>query len=408
MKAFAILALGALLLTGINSSFNDPLRKDPCGDALFSDMVTKLGYPFESHRTTTDDGYILRLFRIQAKGTQMTPGKKVVFLQHGLIDSADDWVVNEETKSLGLVLANLGYDVWMGNSRGNKYSRANTKITPIHRDFWYYSFQDMGEYDVPANLAYVTAYTGKDKVTYVGHSQGTSQMFAALSDQKTNAYVSSKINGFIALAPVAYLANSNSKLIRLLANDGVLIESAKLFGVEEWLPGACSKTSAQSEFEYYLCKLDVLLCDIFISLLADYNPKYDNQKMFPTFVQHNPSGSSLRSLLHYRQLLETNKHNPLFKKFDFGYLENQKKYGQHTPPEYDLNLINVPVRGFIGTDDELGDPVDNAFLTAKLQQLGKDYKTYTYNNCGHLTFMWAQDPSAIFADVTREIAAFNA
>jgi gastric triacylglycerol lipase len=408
MKVFAIVALSALLIGGISTSFTNNLRKDPCGDNLFSDMVTSLGYPFESHHTTTDDGYILRLFRIQAKGTKITPGKKVVFLQHGLIDSADDWVVNEETKSLGLVLAQQGYDVWMGNSRGNKYSRANTHITPIHRDFWYYSFQEMGEFDVKANLGYVTAITGKDKITYVGHSQGTSQMFAALSDKATTDYVHSKLNGFIALAPVAYLANSNSKLIRLLANDGILIESAKLFGMEEWLPGACSKTSAQSEFEYYLCKLDVTLCDIFISLLADYNPKYDNQKMFPTFVQHNPSGSSLRSLLHYRQLLESDKHHPVFRKFDYGRVENEKKYGQKTPPDYDLNLINLPVRGFIGTDDELGDPVDNAFLTAKLQNLGKDYKTYTYDNCGHLTFMWAQDPSAIFADVIREIAAFNA
>lgn len=110
--------------------------------------------------------------------------------------------------------------------------------------------------------------------------------------------------------------------------------------------------------------------------------------------------------MHYRQLYEFNKHAPKFQKYDFGYLENQKKYGQHTPPEYDFNLINIPVRGFIGTDDELGDPTDNAYLTAKLQSLGKNYSTYTYNNCGHLTFMWAMDPSAIFRDVLAEIAKF--
>lgn len=42
----------------------------------------------------------------------------------------------------------------------------------------------MGKYDVPANIDYIINETGFSKVAYVGHSQGTTQMFAALADNE--------------------------------------------------------------------------------------------------------------------------------------------------------------------------------------------------------------------------------
>lgn len=147
------------------------INKDICPDSLFGDILKDLPnkYPWEVHHLTTDDSYILRLFRIQAKGTNITPGKKVVFLQHGLIDSADDWIINTEDYSLGLVLANAGYDVWLGNSRGNKYSLDTVKPMK-EKEYWDFSFQQMAWYDVPANIKYVLSVTGQDTLSYVGHS----------------------------------------------------------------------------------------------------------------------------------------------------------------------------------------------------------------------------------------------
>jgi gastric triacylglycerol lipase len=61
----------------------------------FKDYVQYYNYPFEEHKITTADGYILTYFRIQRKGQSgMHSGLPVMYLQHGLIDSADAWVVN--------------------------------------------------------------------------------------------------------------------------------------------------------------------------------------------------------------------------------------------------------------------------------------------------------------------------
>jgi len=92
-------------------------------------------------------------------------------------------MMNYVDKAPAFVLAEAGYDVWMGNSRGNKYSRKHAHLDPDWNDsFWHYSFDEMGEYDVPANMNYIMKYTGYQKLGVVGHSQGTSQMFYALAN----------------------------------------------------------------------------------------------------------------------------------------------------------------------------------------------------------------------------------
>ena len=38
--------------------------------------------------------------------------------------------------SLGYILSDLGYDVWMGNARGNSYSRGHTTYDTDDSKFW--------------------------------------------------------------------------------------------------------------------------------------------------------------------------------------------------------------------------------------------------------------------------------
>ena len=140
----------------------------------FEQIVNEFGCTLEEHEVTTDDFYVLKVFRINY-GTVNPNTKKTVFLQHGLFSDASTWILHKED-SLAFRLAKAGYDVWLGNNRGNIYSPNNIKIDKVKDpyNFFNYSFYELGKYDAPAQIDMVRNITGHGKIAYIGHSQGTS------------------------------------------------------------------------------------------------------------------------------------------------------------------------------------------------------------------------------------------
>lgn len=133
---------------------------------------------FESHPVVTQDGYKLTVFRVRDPSTKA--GAPVVFLQHGITDSADCWIMNYADKSIAFTLAKAGYDVWLGNQRGTKNSLGHTTLSVTSKEYWSFSWTEMGDFDAPAQIEYALQASGQSKVTYIGHSQGTTQMYYAL------------------------------------------------------------------------------------------------------------------------------------------------------------------------------------------------------------------------------------
>jgi lysosomal acid lipase/cholesteryl ester hydrolase len=76
-------------------------------------------------------------------GEQTTVLKPPVFFQHGLFDSSDAFIINTADKAPAFIAASMGYDVWLGNTRGNKYSRKHTSLNPdFNREkFWDFDFE---------------------------------------------------------------------------------------------------------------------------------------------------------------------------------------------------------------------------------------------------------------------------
>lgn len=103
----------------------------------------------------------------------------------------------------------------MGNSRGNHYSRAHTSLDVNSEEFWKFSWHEMAQYDDPAVIDYVLHVTGQEDLIWVGHSQGTTQMF--IFNELHPEYIP-KIKAFIALAPVAFMGHSDSTVLQLISH----------------------------------------------------------------------------------------------------------------------------------------------------------------------------------------------
>lgn len=66
-----------------------------------NELIEYYGYIAEQHTVTTEDGYILTVFRCNSKKSLTQPHRKAVIVQHGLLASSDDFCINDPSQSLG-------------------------------------------------------------------------------------------------------------------------------------------------------------------------------------------------------------------------------------------------------------------------------------------------------------------
>lgn len=98
-------------------------------------------------------------------------------MQHGLEGDASNWIINSPELAPAFNLAKAGYDVWLGNNRGNRYSLSHATLNSSDPAdevaYWSFDFEEMGLYDLPAEIDYILSITGQKQLSYVGHSEGT-------------------------------------------------------------------------------------------------------------------------------------------------------------------------------------------------------------------------------------------
>ena len=122
------------------------------------------------------------MFRLVDKNSENSQESKLpVLLQHGRRGSWMWWVDNWE-KSPAIILAKQGFDVWVGNNRGNPYSKFHKTLVPdADVKYWDFSFEEMGLYDTKAMIQHINNETNKKKISYIGFSQGGTQMYYGLA-----------------------------------------------------------------------------------------------------------------------------------------------------------------------------------------------------------------------------------
>lgn len=177
--------------------------------------ILRDGYPLEVHEVTTEDGYILQVQRIPYSPSNGpdSDSKGVVFMQHGFIASSDDFIYNGPHAALAYMVSDAGYDVWLGNFRGNTYSKRHVTLKPFMSAFWNFAIDDHGRYDVPSMIDYILNKTMERSLHYVGHSMGTMSFFMMVSERPE---YNSKILSANLLAPVVFLGNSRNVYLKVL------------------------------------------------------------------------------------------------------------------------------------------------------------------------------------------------
>ncbi|XP_015785814.1 gastric triacylglycerol lipase isoform X2 [Tetranychus urticae] len=386
-------------LPSLYSHYNaDPdAGKTPC------ELIKSRNFICENHSIKTDDGYILSVQRIinpVLRQRGKTPIKPYV-LQHGLFGSAAhfltnapggfaaDWTarsldsskLSQKGRNLAYLLANFNYDVWLPNSRGNKYSTNHTTLNPnkLMGDFWKFSFDQMIAYDAPAVIDYILNVTNSASLGWIGHSQGTTIMFGLLSEKPEYA---AKVEPFIALAPVAHVTHIKSPL-RVLAH---------LHGIKKFFYDFPNKLTIPQELLDKMaekCDKSMLkdICSMPIFLACGYNPSQLNSTRLPVYYTQGFAETSNWDLLHFAQ----NIVNRGFYKFDHGTVGNLWRYYSVYPPKYDLSAIkSKSIHLFTSLNDALASPEDVKTLRKAMK-----VNTFEYSvpeaSFNHMDFIWAKD-----------------
>lgn len=185
----------------------------------------------------TSDGFIIQLVRVVNPYVKDKSKLRPVLLFHGFQCSSTLWLVAAEGhldkdgvyyeidhkgavrngseeigNSLGFVLATRGYDVWLSNYRGSRYSANHTSFAFDDPKLWAFSIDEMINIDLPQSIDYILRLTSRPRLAYVGHSQGNFLMFCMLS---ALPHYADRLEVVIANSPVIYFEKMLTPLAKL-------------------------------------------------------------------------------------------------------------------------------------------------------------------------------------------------
>eukprot|EP01119_Soliformovum_irregulare_P025045 TRINITY_DN9152_c0_g1_i1.p1 TRINITY_DN9152_c0_g1~~TRINITY_DN9152_c0_g1_i1.p1 ORF type:complete len:455 (+),score=122.63 TRINITY_DN9152_c0_g1_i1:114-1478(+) len=378
-----------MIMTQVRDRMN--IKTDPTIEMDFVELVNHFGYRTEEHFVTTEDGYILGVHRIlpkekpkkdedpiffspslrgQFRGDRKRNAKGAVFLQHGFMQCSECWVLKKD--ALPFQLINAGWDVWLGNNRGNKYSYKHKKLSTTDEAFWNFCIDDYANYDVPAMIQHVLKISGFEKLSYVGFSNGTAQAFAAFS---TNHALTANVNLFIALAPAAVVKHLSNQLVAAVVESKPIM-IYKLFGKKSMLHQASFWRETLST-NYFTAIIDWSL-----KFLFDWSGDQIDPDDKGIFYSHLYSFSSVKCMVHWFQIIRA----ATFQAYDDNVLVSTKRrYRSYMLPSYHPSRITCPMAVFWGGKDTIPD------MDWLLQQLPPNSFIHKEDEYEHLDFLWGRN-----------------
>ena len=397
------------------------------------ELLTKsmLGYPLEEYSVHTSDHYCLVLFRIPRPET-----RRVVLLQHGVMDTALAWIADKPALSLAIQAYVRGYDVFFGSTRGTDghYAsgrRRHEMLDVRDKEYWDFDIDDLIlDYRAFVQSIYVIKErerregkrkprdaTGEFRVEFKGEVQATE--FRALDEaflhrEYTLQGISHSMGGAVTLAYIAesilsHTAHHLSKVV-LLSPAGFLADQSLIVRVVMALsPLFVTERSAPSPFPTRSSAVHLLVAKVLqdmqsspatlelvnriCAMVIGGEPQdWPFQKV--NYTRYPLGVTSIYVMLQFRQWYEGDQ----FTAYDYGEKGNLLRYGKKTPIRFTdfYDQFDLPVHFVAGKYDCIV-PSTQVFRHYQiLKDVLKERTSYVeFKNAGHLQFTIGLDHDVI-------------
>ncbi|KAK9243705.1 Alpha/Beta hydrolase protein [Lipomyces tetrasporus] len=350
-----------------------------CSAAGFVDICELYGYSVEEHIVKTTDGYLLGVHRIYQSKREVVDnvfpkGKPVVYLHHGLLMNSEVWVcLTDPKRCLPFLLVERGYDVWLGNNRGNKYSKKHVFLLSSDNAFWNFSMDEFALYDIPDTIDYILSTTGQKALAYIGFSQGSAQAFAALS---LHPALNNKVKVFVALAPAMAPGGLSIGIV-----DALIKASPTLMYVFFGRKAILSSAIFWQSIMYP--PLFVRLIDRSLIFLFNWHGKHISFHQKVAAYAHLYSFASVKTVVHWFQIMR----HSCFQMFDDEPSSPIRLYGQayYKVAQFPTRNIRSPIYLLYGTTDSLVD------IDVMLKELPSHAVAIPVEDHEHLDIIWGRD-----------------
>lgn len=364
------------------------------------DVITELGYPYEAINVVTADGYILLLERIPRRDS-----RKVVYLQHGVLDSSMGWVSNGVVGSPAFAAFDQGYDVFLGNFRG-LVSREHVDKNISSKQYWSYSINEHGTADIPAMIGKIHEVKASElKLRYPENCKENDDEQPYRLCAITHSLGGAALLMYLVTHLVERKPHRLSRLI-LLSPAGFHDDSTFVFTIFEHLFLLLAPILASIVPAFYIptrffrMLLNKLARDFhnypavggLVQTLMSYVVGGDSSNWvgvlgLPHYNMNDMPGVSFYVALHLAQM----KHTAKFRMFDYGSASaNMEVYGSPDPLDLAENydLIDIPVDLVAGKKDKVIRPAMVRKHYEKMKGAGVDvsYNEFEY---AHLDFTFS-------------------
>ncbi|XP_076254978.1 lipase 3-like [Rhynchophorus ferrugineus] len=366
----------------------------------FIQRVKRHGYSVEVHQVTTEDNYILCIYRIPYgihKSSRSSGNKSAVLFVHGMGGSPNNWILFGARDSFAYYVADRGFDVWVMATRG-----VEVPLPKMHKkynwiddpDYWDYSLHDIGIYDLPAVIDYITEYTKQEKIFFIGHSAACPEFFIMMSEKpQYNRKI--KISALYSSSPILNKIDYPVVIATTSVID-IMKGVVKYLDMKEFFP----QFRIINDMSKVMClyKSYVKACRHVADSIGSHKSRLLEDELIPLIASESLGRLSSRQVF---QFLDNVKYGE-FRKFNYGPKINKKLYGYTIPPKYNLSNCRAAVAFFYGPKDSFCVKEDLYQSMSELPNVILDYEV-PYSEFTHTDLLFGRNSTYLVYEPTIQL-----